>query len=156
MSIIRNAKEFFGLAPFDEEHDEFSPEHTRYETSGSAAYQPRTYDSYAEPAMDHRGYSAEPRRYATPSAAAPIIETVHLNSYREAREIGIPFRSGNAVILDLSTMPAEEAKRVIDFSAGLCFALRGQMEKLSGRIFALIPQDAPFGRTELERAARLR
>lgn len=141
MSILKNAKEFFGLSPMDEERDDaYYAETPRYETAGSAAYQPRTYDYEREP--------YEP-------APAPAIAVVRLRSYKEAAEVGQPFRDGDAVIIDMEDMETAEARRVIDFAAGLCYALRGKMEQLSARVFALVPEGAPMGTHELKRAAHI-
>lgn len=155
MSIIHNAKAFFGLTPYEDENEDYEAG-ARYETAGSAAYQPRAYEGYGEAGYGHREETSEPRRYATPASPAPEIVRVQLHSYRDARQVGDPFRAGDAVIIDMDTMTTSEAKRVIDFAAGLCFALRGQMKKLDNRVFALIPREASFGISELERAARLR
>src|SRR5690606_33799533 len=47
------------------------------------------------------------------------ITTIHPRSYNDARVIGEAFRSGTPVIMNLSEMTDADAKRLVDFSAGL-------------------------------------
>lgn len=145
MSIMKSAKEFFGLTPVDMEQDDaYYADDARYgDTQGSVAYAPRRV--YQEP---------EPEPVPEPYAAT--IVPVDLRSYTEATLIGDPFRDGDAVVFDLNRMERTEAKRIIDFAAGLCFALRGKMKKLDPMVFAVVPENAAVSTIDLERAARLR
>ncbi|MCZ9308314.1 cell division protein SepF [Corynebacterium uberis] len=174
MSIIKNAKEFFGLAPLDPEMDSeaaYYAEESTYGAHGSAAYQPAyraprevadDYDTYRE----DRSYAAGAGRYGEPEAGyspaaprtgssyAPRVVAVRLTSYTRAASVGEPFRDGDAVVFDMNDMEFSEAKRVIDFASGLCFALRGEMKKLDSRVFALVPAGAAVSTVDLEDAAR--
>ncbi|KQB86751.1 cell division protein SepF [Corynebacterium lowii] len=170
MSIIKNAKEFFGLAPADAYHDDaYYGEDAHYEAQGSAAYQPRREPGY-EYGADYgheRAAAPAPSRHepvsrgtvtrsSAPSSYVPAVVPVRLTSFTQSAEVGEPFRDGDAVVFDLSGMDLDEAKRVLDFASGLCFALRGQMKKLVPRVFAIIPDGAAISMMELEEAARLR
>ncbi|MET9394979.1 cell division protein SepF [Streptomyces sp. NPDC006624] len=67
------------------------------------------------------------------------IGTVTPDSFRDARVIGELFREGVPVIMNLTAMEAADAKRVVDFAAGLIFGLRGSIERVSTRVFLLTP-----------------
>src|ERR1044071_53902 len=67
------------------------------------------------------------------------IGTVTPDSFRDARAIGELFRDGVPVIMNLTAMEAGDAKRVVDFAAGLIFGLRGSIERVSNRVFLLTP-----------------
>lgn len=69
------------------------------------------------------------------------IGTVTPESFRDARAIGELFRDGVPVIMNLTAMEAADAKRVVDFAAGLIFGLRGSIERVSNRVFLLTPAD---------------
>jgi len=69
------------------------------------------------------------------------IGTVTPDSFRDARAIGELFRDGVPVIMNLTAMEAADAKRVVDFAAGLIFGLRGSIERVSNRVFLLTPAD---------------
>ena len=67
------------------------------------------------------------------------ITTLHPTTYREARTIGEHFRDGVPVIINLTEMEEADARRLVDFAAGLAFGLRGTMERVTNRVFLLSP-----------------
>ena len=67
------------------------------------------------------------------------ITTVHPRSYNEARVIGEHFRDGTPVIMNLTEMDHADAKRLVDFAAGLIFATRGSIERVTNKVFLLSP-----------------
>jgi cell division inhibitor SepF len=67
------------------------------------------------------------------------ITTLHPTTYREARTIGEHFREGTPVIMNLTEMEEADARRLVDFGAGLAFGLRGTMERVTNRVFLLSP-----------------
>ncbi|GAA1462303.1 cell division protein SepF [Williamsia maris] len=69
------------------------------------------------------------------------ITTLRPRDYSEARTIGERFRDGSPVIMDLVEMSNEDAKRLVDFAAGLAFALRGAFDKVATKVFLLSPAD---------------
>jgi cell division inhibitor SepF len=67
------------------------------------------------------------------------ITTLHPTTYREARTIGEHFRDGVPVIINLTEMDESDARRLVDFAAGLAFGLRGTIERVTNRVFLLSP-----------------
>jgi cell division inhibitor SepF len=67
------------------------------------------------------------------------ITTLHPTTYREARTIGEHFRDGVPVIINLTEMDEADARRLVDFAAGLAFGLRGTIERVTNRVFLLSP-----------------
>ena len=67
------------------------------------------------------------------------ITTLHPTTYSEARTIGEHFRDGVPVIMNLTEMDEADAKRLVDFAAGLAFGLRGTIERVTNRVFLLSP-----------------
>jgi cell division inhibitor SepF len=67
------------------------------------------------------------------------ITTLHPTTYNEARTIGEHFRSHTPVIMNLTEMDEADAKRLVDFAAGLAFGLRGSIERVTNRVFLLSP-----------------
>jgi cell division inhibitor SepF len=79
-----------------------------------------------------------------PPAPAPQpyrITTLHPRTYNEARTIGERFRDGLPVIMNLTEMDDSDAKRLVDFAAGLSFGLRGSIERVTAKVFLLSPQN---------------
>jgi cell division inhibitor SepF len=69
------------------------------------------------------------------------ITTLHPRTYNEARTIGEHFREGTPVIMNLTEMDDADAKRLVDFAAGLSFGLRGSIERVTNKVFLLSPQN---------------
>ena len=69
------------------------------------------------------------------------ITTLHPRTYNEARVIGERFRDGMPVIMNLTEMDDADAKRLVDFAAGLSFGLRGSIERVTAKVFLLSPRD---------------
>ena len=67
------------------------------------------------------------------------ITTLHPRTYNEARTIGEHFREGTPVIMNLTEMVDSDAKRLVDFAAGLIFGLRGSIERVTNKVFLLSP-----------------
>jgi len=83
------------------------------------------------------------------------ITTLHPRSYNDARRIGEEFRSGNPVIMNLTELDDVDAKRIVDFAAGLVFGLRGSIERVTNKVFMLSPAnvnvDADEARAQLQK-----
>lgn len=83
---------------------------------------------------------AEPLERDTPDLPQPYhITTLQPRSYNEARQIGEAFREHIPVIMNLTDMTDEDAKRLVDFAAGLIFGLHGSIEKVTNKVFLLSP-----------------
>ncbi len=100
-------------------------------------------------AMDPRGM-AELFEAGSPLAK---ITTLRPKDYSEARTIGERFRDGTPVIMDLVSMDNADAKRLVDFAAGLAFALRGSFDKVATKVFLLSPADIDVSAEERRRIA---
>ena len=68
------------------------------------------------------------------------ITTIHPRTYNEAKTIGENFRDGIPVIMNLTDMSDADAKRLVDFAAGLVFGLRGSIERVTSKVFLLSPE----------------
>jgi cell division inhibitor SepF len=101
--------------------------------SGTPGQQPGPVDVYHARQPLGVGAPAEPASYR--------ITTLHPRTYNEARTIGEHFRDGVPVIMNLTEMDDSDAKRLVDFAAGLSFGLRGSIERVTNKVFLLSPQN---------------
>jgi cell division inhibitor SepF len=121
---------------------------------------------YDEPARRSDVEPARPvanlseRRRAAPAprpapAVAPMsrITTLHPRTYNEARVVGENFRDGVPVIMNLSEMDDNDAKRLVDFAAGLVFSVHGTIERVTAKVFLLSPPNVTVGAEEKQRIA---
>lgn len=81
------------------------------------------------------------RAVAAEAESTYKITTLQPSSYNEARQIGEAFREGIPVIMNLTEMADGDAKRLVDFAAGLIFGLRGSIEKVTNKVFLLSPSN---------------
>jgi len=125
-----------------------------------------TYDTYEEPAQaqapvarpvsnlhERRRGSAAPQPM-TASMPMSRIVTLHPRTYNEARVIGENFRDGIPVIMNLTEMSDTEAKRLVDFAAGLVFSVHGSIDRVTQRVFLLTPPNVNVDTEEKERVAQ--
>ncbi|MGN6330612.1 MAG: cell division protein SepF [Motilibacteraceae bacterium] len=75
----------------------------------------------------------------TPVGSLDRITTIHPRAYNDAKTIGETFRGGIPVIMNLTDMDDQDAKRLVDFAAGLVFGLRGTIERVTNKVFLLSP-----------------
>ncbi|WP_299537562.1 cell division protein SepF [uncultured Streptomyces sp.] len=127
MGSVRKASAWLGLV---EDSDE--------------RYYDDEYAESGETGTNGQSWVTDPRvRVVSEAAEAQErrIATVTPDSFRDARTIGELFRDGVPVIVNLTAMDPADAKRVVDFAAGLIFGLRGSIERVATRVFLLSPSD---------------
>ena len=122
------------------------------------------YDEYDEPESAPRD-ARETRAAVTPmpqrahlsrvSSGGELsrITTIHPRTYNEAKTIGEHFREGVPVIMNLSDMNDADAKRLVDFGAGLVFGLRGSIERVTSKVFLLSPEHVEVSGEDSEAVA---
>lgn len=107
----------------------------------------RAVRTFRTDAISERRPAAQPLTDWRPIAVPEItrIETVHPRSYNDARRIGEDYREGVPVIMNLSELDDLDAKRIVDFAAGLVFGLRGSIERVTNKVFLLSPPNVDVG-----------
>ncbi|MEW1957286.1 cell division protein SepF [Kineococcus sp. NPDC059986] len=178
---LRNAMVYLGLAEDDRYAEDAEVEQTRprVETTATARPEPREqprpeprlevrHDPRPEPAADRRAATtaqvtpirkqvahvvSQTSSSPTSSASSELhrITTIHPRTYNEAKIIGESFREGVPVIMNLTDMDDSDAKRLVDFSAGLVFGLHGAIERVTNKVFLLSPQNVEVATQEEER-----
>ena len=62
-------------------------------------------------------------------------------SVEDAREITETLLNNRTVVLNLEGLDLDVAQRIIDFTSGSCFAIDGNLQKISNYIFLVTPTD---------------
>lgn len=96
---------------------------------------------------------ARETRQSVSAAAVTRIETVTPRTYNDARTVGEHYRSGVPVIMNLSEIDSDDAKRLVDFSAGLVFAAHGKITRVTEKVFLLSPHDVDVTDEDRQRIA---
>ena len=141
-SAMRKMAVYLGLVEddhrFDDEYqDEYSADYDEY---GAELVQDDERLDVQVPEGPGNGRIGE-RRPVTQVQTTDLarITTLHPRTYNEARTIGEHFREGTPVIMNLTEMVDSDAKRLVDFAAGLIFGLHGSIDRVTNRVFLLCP-----------------
>jgi len=148
---MRKMGVYLGLLEDSERYDDYPEEQhaaSRQERREERAPAPR-HDAAPAPVarLDER------RRPTADVAELSRITTLHPRTYNEARTIGENFRAGVPVIMNLSEMDDADAKRLVDFAAGLVFAVRGTIERVTNKVFLLSPPNVSVAAEDKQRIA---
>ena len=148
---MRKIGEYLGLLEdtgrYDDEFD------SDYESADTPAVRTAARESRPAPVAD---LSERRRPAAGPTgvvAELSRITTLHPRTYNEARTVGENFRDGTPVIMNLSDMDDNDAKRLVDFAAGLVFATRGSIERVTNKVFLLSPPNVTVAAEDKQRLA---
>ena len=149
---MRKMGVYLGL--LEDADGEYAELDTAYEEPAARAAEPsaRPVSSISERRRGHAA-PAEVHTGVVPRAAAPLsrITTLHPRTYNEARVIGENFRDGIPVIMNLSEMADGDAKRLVDFAAGLVFSVHGSIERVTNKVFLLSPPNVDVAAEDKQR-----
>ncbi|AEI12491.1 MULTISPECIES: cell division protein SepF [Cellulomonas] len=130
---LRKTMLYLGLADDRGEHGEYLDD---YEGTDEPMELEEQHEAQVTPFRPTRVSAVE---QPAPAHDLRRITTIHPRSYNDARKIGEAFREGTPVIMNLTDMDDADAKRLVDFSAGLIFGLHGAIERVTNKVFLLSP-----------------
>ena len=79
------------------------------------------------------------RAVALPKTVKPKV--IVPQSFNDAQVVADTFREPKPVIVNMQSAERDLARRLIDFSSGLCYGLGGQMEKVAKDVYLLTPDE---------------
>ena len=139
-SAMRKMAVYLGLVEEDRRYQDKYDSYEDYDEYDDD--EPGADDEATLPRSDYSGYPVAGNRVETVQTQ-PVdlmrITTLHPRTYNEARTIGEHFREGTPVIMNLTEMVDSDARRLVDFAAGLIFGLRGSIDKVTNKVFLLSP-----------------
>lgn len=161
MSFIDSILDKMGLGDDYYDDDEFYDEEEDFEeppkkhgNKKSAVKEDDLYDDYEEEAEDDRKAYAKGKTVKPNKKVTPINSTrrkgdqeemevcvVKPTSVEDSREITETLLNGRTVVLNLEGLDIEIAQRIIDFTSGSCFAISGNLQKISNYIFIITPHN---------------
>ena len=164
MSMWRRTMLYLGLGPDDEYdddegYDEPPPAPSRVSApSGVGRATPSYGYEPPEPPESHQTAAVRPLprdpemasgpvaaagrgvvRPITPRAVSPKPYAMSPESFNEAQSVADKFMAGVPVIVNLQGVDRELSRRLVDFASGLCYGLRGQMERVTNQLYLLTP-----------------
>lgn len=115
-------KSFFKRSKGDEDDLDDFPEDTVSKTRSSQRITP---------------IHSAPRKQANGMEVCVIKPT----RFEDAREVTETLLSNRTVVLNFEGLDVDIAQRIIDFTSGSCFAVGGNLQKVSGYIFLVTPRN---------------
>ncbi|WP_336250000.1 cell division protein SepF [Stomatohabitans albus] len=71
--------------------------------------------------------------------------------FNDTEEIGEYIRKGRPVLINMQGTDDREARRILDFAAGVCFGLRASFEAGVPRVFLVVPADVKLSNEARQR-----
>jgi cell division inhibitor SepF len=163
---LRKTMVYLGLSEEDQRHDrERYDDYDSYDDADHYDDDPERSDRSARHERsdhsDHGVHTAAVTQLPTRRPVAAVVRdpevgslnritTIHPRTYNEAKNIGEWFRDSVPVIMNLSDMDDADAKRLVDFAAGLVFGLHGTIERVTSKVFLLSPSHVEIAADEPE------
>jgi cell division inhibitor SepF len=166
MSMLRKAMHYLGLAPDDEYDDDYydEPAPAAPVTTSRSAYVP------PEPPEAHHAAVRPLPRSATdaPSGQVPAVRATGVvrpltpqgsakpypispTSFNEAQSLADKYMAGIPVIMNLQGLERDLSRRLVDFASGLCYGMRGSMERVTNQVYLLTPSNVEVSAEEKRR-----
>ena len=160
-SVMRKAMVYLGLS--DDDYDEYSrPESARDNPpargSRAGADYSRGTTSIRPLTRPDGGGTATLTRPTVVRSVEPVHEPVPVRvhiiepvEFGDAQEVGDRLKENQPVIITLSDVDAELARRLIDFCSGATYVLGGSMERVAKSVFLLTPSNVEVPPEEKQR-----
>ena len=127
--------DFYDDDYYEEEEAPVSKKTARREKSESLRE-----DTYEPVSKNKSGQKITPMRTAKKQGASGMeVCVIKPTTVEDAREITETLLSNRTVVLNVEGLDVDIAQRIIDFTSGSCFAISGNLQKISNYIFIITP-----------------
>lgn len=96
-----------------------------------------TFDAAVEQAKRVSEGGVQQGEIPAPKDGGPVTFTAH--SFEAATTLALTYGRGYSIVLDLTSVDDDTAKRLVDFSAGMTYIGHGSIKRLAPRLFLLSP-----------------
>lgn len=162
-SMFRRAMHWLGLAPDDEYDDDdyadepvpvggraYAPAEPPPDASAATVRPlPREPLANAAPGANSSPRPAVVRPMPRPASAKP--HAIAPRSFNDAQGVADKFMAGTPVIMNLQDVERDLSRRLVDFASGLCYGLRGSMERVTSQVYLLTPSDVEVSAEDKQR-----
>lgn len=126
---------------YDDEYDEDIDDYHEEEKGG--LFRKKSSHSYDDDKDSSDKYSfqkqSQPPRSSSPRMSGNEVCIIKPSSIEDSREITETLLNGKAVVINFEGLHVEISQRIIDFISGSCYALDGNLQKISNYIFIASP-----------------
>ncbi|MGI8650120.1 MAG: cell division protein SepF [Rubrobacter sp.] len=92
--------------------------------------------------------STQPHLRAVPDQRPAKVSVLEPSSFNDAQALADRFKRQQPVILNLQSVDGDLSRRMVDFCAGLTYALDGNIQTVANRVFLLTPRDVEVSAEE--------
>lgn len=149
------ADKFLGILRIPEddydEYDDYEPD--EFDEPRESIFNKKKPERVVEPEVKESFEEEAPKQSAfkpsrQTSKVVPInrsqrnmeVCVIKPSTVEDAREITDTLLTGRAVVLNLEGIHVDVAQRIIDFTSGSCYAINGNLQKISNYIFIITPE----------------
>lgn len=138
---------FLNYMKLTEDDDDYYDDYDDYDDSDGVDTSPRKTVALKDTSVesDSDRVAKKPMTKVTPiharkmSGSGMEVCVIKPTSVEDAREITETLLANRTVVLNLEGIDVEIAQRIIDFTSGSCFAISGNLQKISHYIFIITP-----------------
>jgi cell division inhibitor SepF len=156
---------YFGLAE-DESYEEDLDSYSEPEPDPADSYRERPNvrrlsarrrrdeidDIFGDDDADRRTASLRPVGSGRGNGRSDVrVHFVAPKNFNDVQDVADKFKDAIPVILNLQSTDTDLAKRLIDFSSGLTYALDGGMQRIADKVFLLTPRNVEVSAEERAR-----
>lgn len=99
-----------------------------------------SYDNSDKPVKSAPRVINSPKKRSVGAPSDMEVCVIKPTSVEEAREITETLLANRTVVLNLEGIDVDVAQRIIDFTSGSCYAISGNLQKISRYIFIVTPK----------------
>lgn len=149
MSIFNKLMDVMRLDPEDEDDDfyneDYDDEEEEDEPVKKGLFRSKEKEErYEEPAAPKERprpvNKITPMRSSRKQGNNMAVCVIKPTSFEDAREITETLLENRTVVLNMEGLDVDIAQRIIDFSSGSCYAMNGNLQKISNYIFIITPE----------------
>lgn len=156
MSVVNKFVNFMSLNSDSEQDDYFDDDFEVKDDYKEERSIPEPFEKETESERDYEPAARPTKRYGSSNKVAPMksrrgnssmnlgsgleVCVIKPVSIDDARAVTETLLNERAVVLNLEGLDVEIAQRIIDFTSGSCYAISGNLQKISNYIFIITPQ----------------
>ncbi|RBP98581.1 cell division protein SepF [Bifidobacterium aemilianum] len=134
--LMKSAMSYLGMTDVVDEDEDYQADAPELESDFDSDHSVTPMVSSGSASSSAGGAKHETSPFPT---KVNRITTIHPKSYEDAQLVGRAIRDGVPVVLNLTGVSEAVAYRIVDFSAGVVFGVRGSIERVTPRVFLLSP-----------------
>lgn len=129
---------------YDDDYDDYDDDYEDEKPEKKGLFKRKRDDSYEDDYDDEpvksKSSKVTPMRSPRKSGSMEVC-VIKPTTFEDSREITETLLSNRTVVLNFEGLDVEVAQRIIDFISGSCYAIDGNLQKVSNYIFLVTPKN---------------